>query len=279
MIFSCLLLGLAANPEVPIERLAILPAVVPGPYGQANLEALHASLSEAASMRLGLTVASYHEIQVDGAETIAAAIRTCGSDPDCAARALRLSGYQLGLQVISNFALDPPLITVALIDVAAGNNAGEVVVELSTGEPIGERVAKEAAILLDQTQHRRGGRVVVEVTPQDSTVVLAGARPTPGARHDYTLLPGRYRLEVLHDGYVSDTREVEVVAGQAQAVVVQLSPVVVEEVSLFASPWFWGALGVVAVGAATATVLVVTQEPTPNCLCVGAAGGACGGCF
>ena len=72
------------------------------------------------------------------------------------------------------------MITVALIDVAAGNNAGEVVVELSTGEPIGERVAKEAAILLDQTRHRRGGRVVVDVTPQDSTVVLAGARPTPG---------------------------------------------------------------------------------------------------
>lgn len=278
MIVSFLLLHLATAPEVPASRLAILPAVVPGPYGQAKLESLHASLSEAAAFRVGLSVASYNEIQVDGAETIAAAIRTCGSDPNCAARTLRLSGYQLGLQVITNFALDPPLVTVALIDVAAGNNVGEVVVELSTGESIEERVAKEAAILLDQTQHRRGGRVVVEVSPQDSTVVLAGARPTPGTRHDYTLLPGRYRLEVLHQGFVSDTRELEVVAGQAQAVSVQLSAVVVEEAPLLASPWFWGALGVVVVGAATATVLVVTHEPTPSCLCIGAAGGVCGAC-
>lgn len=281
MIFAlALTLVATAAPDVSPEprRLAILPAIVPGPYGQSTLESIHGGLAAAAEFRLGLSVASFNEIQVHGAEPVAAAVRGCGSDPACAARALRLSGYDLGLQVIANFALDPPLVTVALLEVASGTNRGEVVVELSAGEPLVERVAKEANVILDRAGHPRGGRLRIETSPADSTIIVGGRRPDAGERGIYTVPAGAQRVEVMHAGFVTEVRDVEVPPGQWIELQFRLNPVQVEERSLLASPWFWGVVGVVALSAATATVLVVTHEPTPSCLCVSTPTSSCGAC-
>jgi len=94
-------------------------------------------------------------------------------------------------------------------------------------------------------------------------VTLAG-KPIGLTPFDGDVPPGKHELRIGAPGYVQDTRELQIDAGQEQALTIALAavpaPVVSEDKSIFSRWWFWTAVGAVVVGGVTAGV-VATQGP------------------
>ncbi len=94
-------------------------------------------------------------------------------------------------------------------------------------------------------------------------VTLAG-KPIGMTPFDGDVAPGKHELRIGAPGYVQDTRELQIDAGQEQALTITLSPVpapvVQDDSSVFSRWWFWTAVGAVVVGGVTAGVLA-SQGP------------------
>ena len=262
MIFELLALSAIGAPE----RLAILPAVVEGSFGRAGAVELFELVAKAADFRQGLEIVPYNALFLEGVEPVATTVRDCGSDLPCIARALAAAGIDLGLRVIANFALDPPLITMNLI-----------VEEKVIREVIDELDDRSLASILEGAtelllwKYARGGRLAIEVSPSDAAVTIDPPAP------DKVMAPGRYRVAATREGYAPDAVEVEIAAGAEQQVRLALAPLP-EESSIVESPWLWTGVGA-GVVAIVAAVLIATnpfsRSPTEGIVCVTTPSGAC----
>jgi hypothetical protein len=244
------------------QKLAVLPATVEGPYGSAQTTELFDVVSSAADFRQGLELVPYNALFVDGVETIATTVKNCGSDVPCIARVLRLAKIDLGLRVIANFALDPPLYTFTLIE-ADGRVAGETAAE-------SEALRASTEKLLDE-RFPHGGRLVLEVSPLDAAVLISPDVP------EGVIAPGKYRVEASKDGYAPKSIEVEVATETESKARLVLDPIP-EEASIVESPWLWTGVGV-AVLAVVAVVLIATNpfsnDPTEGRACITVPNGPC----
>ena len=94
-------------------------------------------------------------------------------------------------------------------------------------------------------------------------VTLAG-KPIGMTPFDGDVTPGKHELRVAMPGYIQDTRQIQIEAGQEQRLQIALAevpaPVVEEDKSILGRWWFWTAVGAVVVGGVTAGV-VATQAP------------------
>lgn len=260
----------AALAETP-SRLAVLPAVVEGPHGRAASKDLFGPVRDTADFRTGLDLLSYNAVFVDGVEPVATTVRDCGSDVACIARTLRFARIDLGLRVIANFALNPPLLTFNLIDAKEEKVVAEALAELD-GRPLIEVLKQQTADLLDRGGYRIGGRIALSVTPIDAAVAIR-----PPVSQQIVIDPGTYSVTASKEGYLPKTIDVLVRPGEESAAQLVLDEVPPEP-SVLASPWLWTAVGVVVVGA-TAAVLVATDpfssDPTNPTICVTTAAGSC----
>lgn len=261
----------AAGRAEPPRRLAILPAVVPGPHGHATTQQLFEHVRSTADFRTGLELLSYNAVFVDGAEPVATTVRDCGSDVACIAGALRLARIDLGLRVIANFALEPPLLTFNLIDGQGERVIAETLAELDE-RPLGELLTAQTADLLHRGGYRPGGRIALSVRPIDAAVEIE-----PPASQRVVVRPGIYSVTASKEGFVPKTIDLNVTAGAEATAEITLEEVPPEP-SILASPWLWTAVGVVVIGTATA-VLVATdpfsKDPTTGTVCITTADGSC----
>jgi hypothetical protein len=89
-------------------------------------------------------------------------------------------------------------------------------------------------------------------------VTLAG-KPIGMTPFDGDVPPGKHELRIAATGYLLETQELTVEAGQEQTLDITLAavpvPAVVEDKSIFARWWFWTAVGAVVVGGVTAGVV------------------------
>ena len=94
-------------------------------------------------------------------------------------------------------------------------------------------------------------------------VTLAG-KPIGLTPFDGDVPPGKHELRIAAPGYLQETREFQIEAGQEQSLDIALAAVpaavVQEDKSIFARWWFWTAVGAVVVGGVTAGV-VASQGP------------------
>ena len=94
-------------------------------------------------------------------------------------------------------------------------------------------------------------------------VSLAG-KPIGMTPFDGDVAPGKHELHIAVPGYLQETRELQIDAGQEQTLDITLNPVpapvVQEDKSIFARWWFWTAVGAVVVGGVAAGV-VASQGP------------------
>jgi hypothetical protein len=247
------------------QRLAILPATVEGPYGSVTAVQLFEEVAKSADFRVGIELVPYNALFVEGVEPIATTVRDCGSDVPCIARALRLARIDLGLRVIANFALEPPLITLNLI--AEERVVAEDLAELDG--PLAEVLARSTEKIL--RSYPRGGRLSVEVSPLDAAVTIS---PPPNGS---VIAPGTVQVTAAKDGYLPRTTSVAIAEGTEQSVRLVLDPVP-EEASVVESPWLWAGVGV-GVAAIVTVVLVVTnpfsREPEEGIVCVTTPMGGC----
>lgn len=107
-----------------------------------------------------------------------------------------------------------------------------------------------------------GGVVKVACNVPRSQVLIDG-KPFGRTPFDGDVTPGKHKLQVASTGYVTDTRDIEVKAGDEIALDVRLElvpkPIEIENKAIWAKWWFWGGVGAVVVGGVTAAVLA-TQE-------------------
>jgi hypothetical protein len=103
-----------------------------------------------------------------------------------------------------------------------------------------------------------GGIVTITSNVTRAQVLLNG-KALGRTPFDGDVSPGKHQMQVVAPGYLTDTRQIEVLAGEELAVDITLQlvpdPVVQEDKSLLGRWWFWSAIGVVLVGGVAAGVL------------------------
>lgn len=272
-------LAIAAPEAMPAKRLAVLPSIVAGETGRATSQQVYDATANTSGWRLGLETLSYNELFIDGTDPIAKQLRACGAQAPCLAKVMGSHRIDSVLTVIVNFAVEPPLVTLGLIDGRTGDTVLSDVAELS-GRPLEMLLAERCEKILDDAGFQRAGEATVTVQPAGGVVEMADGtlvRRTE-AQSTFRAVPGTYRVDIRREGHESTTREVTIVSGRNVAVDVILTPVEVEE-TLVEKPWFWVVIGAAAAGAATAAVVVATSGGDDvGCLCVATPNSPCGTC-
>lgn len=264
MLSTLLLLVLAAQPELRIERVAVWPTVLSGPHGQLRELELQNELAVAIAERP--TLAPLPPIDGETRERVL----TCGSSTGCLAALAEERGAELGLRVAVDLRFDPPLFSLQLVR-AGGALAGEAVGERRPGAPLRADVAETARALLDRAGHPARAHLTIAVDPPDARVTLSPEPIATLSEGRFALEPGSYEIHAALEGYVASSQAIEATAGRASSVVLALAP---EETASF--PWFWaGVTLVAAIGAGTAIALIAGGSD--GCLCL-SSGAPCEGC-
>lgn len=263
-------------------RLAVLPAVVAGPHGEASTGQVFEATVKGLGLRIDVDVIGYDALFLQGATSKVTEAGRCGSDETCVRRVVAEAGATMGLRSIVNFALDPPLITLSLIETDASRPPLQAVLEAQGRWDLAVATAVDTLML--QRGLSPAGRLQV-VCDESATVSFPGNPPfvKEGPRQ-FRLPPGQHTVRITGPQGNSAEGRVLVTAHQTVQLQQSLPPVTAqaeESSSILSSGWFWGAVGVVVVGAATAAVVAADPfagDPGAGCLCVTTANGPCGTC-
>lgn len=274
-----LILGLAlpatAKDKRRVDKLAVLPIIIPGPHGQASLSSVIDDVSAASGLRVGLRLISQEEIFVQGSGDLGSKVRECGSDTACIANKLRAFDARLGLVVVANLVIDPPLISLQLMDTDERRMVGQSIGELDVAadKTVSGAVRRRAAEIFETAGYLRAGRLLVQAEPPSATIAVAGGfEPNVGTPNVFTLPPGKYEVRADKDGYERASGVADVVGGSQATLRLSLA----EKTSVVKSWWFWTIIGVAVAGGTTAAV--VATRPTTRCLCVTINGIGCEVC-
>jgi hypothetical protein len=99
--------------------------------------------------------------------------------------------------------------------------------------------------------------VAIHATPANATIRVDG-RSVGHESSTQTLPPGTHEIEVSADGYQNFHRSVLLHAGDTVDVQASLD----RRSSVLTSPWLWGGIGVVVVGAVAVGVGVAVSQPS-----------------
>jgi hypothetical protein len=246
----------AADEHPRKVRLAVIASVVHRPEADTELGSF--SVQEEASQVVSF---SPDLAVVPSSETLARnlddQIRDCGADIRCVSARLRSADVDLALLIVADLGLRPPIVTTRMLDCKK-----EAVLETSIAELGAEGlrpvVRAEAAKALERAGHPIGGRIQVETTPADATVIVHGegknAQQSVGSLLE--LAPGAYQISVVRDGYTQTSTHAWVRAGQETRIWLKLE----ESSGLVASPWFWAAIVAVAAAAGTAIFFALRSD-------------------
>ncbi len=244
------------------RRLAVLPVLL-GPKDTLSEAEVFAAVTDAARLR-PVRVMTLDDYFFNDGQELADRALACGQDTRCIARQLTPFRSELGVVVIVNRELDPPLLGLILVDTAEGDAVGEQHQEVARPDLLMEALRTRFSALLDAAQMPRAGELFVKTEPPGAQIMVAGGiQPERGSPNLWTLPPGRYAVKAEATGYSSAGQEVLIQAGQRNTVELRLDP----EKSILSSPWLWVGVGLVAAGAVAATAVAVGQKE-PTCYCV-----------
>lgn len=270
-----LLLGATrpADASSKVAALAVLPIIVEGPHGEASLSSVYGDVAAAANLRLGLRLISAEEIFVASSNDLASRVSNCGSDTSCIANRLRAFDARYGLVVVVNLALEPPLMSLQLLDTDERTMVAESLGELTPEHgTISNAVRARAAEVLERAGYILAGRIIVDATPPAAIIEIPGATADIGAPHRFTVAPGRYEVTAHLEGHHPASGVASAKAGEE----VKLSLSLEAESSVVEQWWFWALIGVAAAGGATAAVL--GTRSTSRCVCATLGGVGCEPC-
>lgn len=247
-------------------RLAVLPVLVSGAQ-KLKASAVFNAVNDAAAQRPALRVMSIDDYFFHGGAELAAQALSCGEDTYCLAGKLSPFRAQMGLIVVVNTEIDPPFMSLTLVDTKTKKRAAEAFAEFSP-DKLSEQILKETSKMLDQQGFVRTGKLQVNVEPSRAQVELKPkSQPDIGTHNLFSLYPGKYEVKAQLDGYDSAEQRVDIISGQTTEIQMSL----VEQSSIFKSPWFWGVVAAVAAGGVTAAVVATQSES--DCFCLLSADG------
>lgn len=255
---------LAANPASPArQRVAVLPIII-APKKDLTASQVFKQVTDAADLRPTLRVMSIDDYYFHDGGELANRALACGADTACIARQLAPFDAQLGVVVIANLELEPPLLSVLLLSTAKERVIGENTAEVPAERVIAS-VLERTSALFDEAGHPRSGRLVIDAEPGRATVTVEGiaAKSNPGQSNAFTLPPGDYRALASLEGYEPGRTNATVKSGETTSVRITLE----KETSILESPWFWVISSAVVV-AAGATAAGVALSGNERCFCV-----------
>lgn len=249
------LLATLVGAEPP--RVAILPVV-----GRSSVAEVFSATEQASQLRAVNMMSLDEYFSADGTDLSARAAR-CGGDARCLAEALVVFRADLGLVVIVDDQVEPPLLGVLLIE-SSGRRVVAERYDSFAGPQLARAIARQAGEVLDAADLPQLGRLEVAVTPPDAFVDIPNAKLNLGPKL-YLLNPGRYQVRVEAEGHQNTTRPVDIESGDIIQLDVRLKP----KPSLWQSPWLWVGVAALAVGVAGAATATVLSEDGSNsaCLC------------
>jgi hypothetical protein len=229
--------------------LAVAATVVGGAEGTLSAETVAARLVVRAGFAVGLRVATAAEAHRRGVDE---ALRACALDAGCAALALRNAGFDFGLLTVVSLDLDPPLVASRLIDADSGRVVDRAQGTAALGAPLDALLDAHVDRSLKAAGHALGARLEVALRPSGASWWLADLpRPLEPTGEAAIVPAGRHRLLAEAPGHEALERELELAVGESRRLDLELRPAP----SIWASPWLWVAVGVVAAGATTATLI------------------------
>jgi hypothetical protein len=265
VITALLALALASTPSdgaAPL-RLGIVSNLVAPPDKDPELTALgvHDACAHVASFAARLIPLSRSEMLQGELDE---ELRDCGSDARCISARLEAAEIDLGAILVVNLAVEPPLITMRLIDTERRAVLAERATAVARGDrTLAQLVSSEFAELLERGGHPALGKLIVEAAPVEAQVKIETAPDArlsaPGA---FILPPGRHRITASADDHADTSTSVLVERLRESRIAMRLE----EDAAIWESPWFWAAVaGAAAAGVAAGLIVLGGEDRLTIC--------------
>jgi hypothetical protein len=243
-------------------RVALVVRAVNRPEAEADFGTVSIAdeAAQVAGFSLGIGVLSRSEMSETNLDD---QLRDCGSDARCMSSRLREAGVDLGLMVVADLGLKPPIVTTRVIDSRTERVLVNAIADLAK-DSLKNVVRGEVARALESAGHPIGGRVTIETSPPNALVAIDGGRGLePGPTNSFILAPGRYDVRATEDGYVPTSTRARVVSGEETRIWLRLDA----SSGLLGSPWFWTAIVAALAAGGTALFFATRHVDQPRPLC------------
>ncbi|MEM7676516.1 MAG: hypothetical protein AAF449_10985 [Myxococcota bacterium] len=242
-------------------RVAVLPVLVDGER-RVTASEIFRLVSQEAQLRKTLRLMSIDEFFFNDGGALANGVLACGSDTGCVARQLAPFQADLGLVVIVNGKLVPPLLGLLTIDTHTRSLVAERYEQVDRAQLM-STLRTGVAGHFDTAGHPQWGRLDVQVEPPGAGLRLSPDFPSEVGRPGLFIVPpGAYQIFADKEGYEAG-RTTATVTGGASA---EISVTLTRTERWYESPWLW--VGTAVVIAAAAAVTAVSLAPETNCGCV-----------
>ncbi len=243
-------------------RVALLPVLVDAGDG-VSASAIFRLVSKQMTLRKTLSLMSIDEFFFNEGGGRADQVLACGSDTRCVARQLAPFQADLGLVVIVNGQIDPPLVGLLTIDTRRERPIAEKYQQVSRTK-LWTVLNRTLADHLDQAGHPSWGQLRVDVEPAGASIQLSPPyAPEAGRPNLFVVPPGRYVVSAEFDGFSRDETETRIEAGASHYAALQLEA----ESDWYESPWLWVTAAVVIATSVTVAAIALSPEET-TCGCV-----------
>ena len=178
--------------------------------------------------------------------------------------ARQLAPFQadLGLVVIVNGQLDPPLVGVLTLDTQTERLIAEKYEQVERAR-LSSTLRATIADHLDRAGHPRWARIDVRVAPTNATIALSPAYPAEiGRPNMFVVPPGTYTVRADLADHAGASATAAATAGATTEVSLEL----VKERAWYESPWVWVGAAVVVGAAVAATTIALQPETTCGCV-------------
>jgi PEGA domain-containing protein len=189
-------------------------------------------------------------------------IAECANDVPCIADRIRARRADLGIIIVANFAIAPPIVTARIIDAMRARVIKNALVETDAAS-LAPAVRGMTMDLVEASGHACGGRIAIETEPRDALVTLTSSpsgRSPRRAQDVFTAPPGRYRVVVSRPEYLTKSAWIESKRGTNTVLAISLER---ELTTPLSSPWLWVGVGGAALGASLVLALVLLRSSSP----------------
>ena len=251
-------------PPPSARRIAVL--ILSGPQVGLPLSDVYAAARRALESHTALRVLPLDLLGMSDRET---AIRECAGNPACFARRVRAvaADVDLLLTISLDQITDKLLLALRVVDVPSEQAIGASAEEVPLGMSLRGGMERQLPRVLPATIWNQIATVRVTSEPSSAEVVVGGyscATPCTIRR----ILPGTYPVSVTKAGYDRWQGRVTLPARRTTNVQAALQEAASEGV--LSSPYFWGAVGLVAVGVGILTFFLVQPGDDLVNVCIAA---------
>ncbi|MEM7675245.1 MAG: PEGA domain-containing protein [Myxococcota bacterium] len=245
------------------QTIAII--ILPGARVDLPLSDVYASARHVLERKTALRILPLDVLGMSGTK---ASIRVCAGNPSCFAQRVRTAAtdVDLLLTIALDQITDQLLLALRVVDVQSEQAVGASAEEVPVGMSLAAGMEQQLSRVLPDSIWEQVGRLEVTSNPTNAEVSVGAfncASPCVIRR----MIPGTYPVTVRMLEFTPWQRVVTVSAGgtaHANAVLVAEE----DERSITSSPLFWGAVGLVAIGAGVLTFFLAQPSDPQVDVCI-----------